>query len=68
MWNYYKNPITDGEKRLEHLLTLFDEFGLSYEDLFYELGTYMGGSQFQVWAEDYIRCNDLEKYMKESAL
>ena len=64
MWNYYKNPITDGEKRLENVLTLFDETCTSYEDLFYELGNYIGGQQFQEWAEDYIRCNDLEKYME----
>ncbi len=68
MWNFYRNPITEGEKRLEFLLTLFDETCTSYEDLFYELGTYIGGQQFQEWAEDHIRENDLEKYMKEATI
>ena len=63
MHNFYRNPITQGEKRHEHLLTLIDEFGISYEDLFYELGNYIGGQQFREWAEDYINDHDLERYM-----
>tara|TARA_R110000824_G_scaffold23521_2_gene84259 strand:- start:577 stop:792 length:216 start_codon:yes stop_codon:yes gene_type:complete len=65
MYNFYKDPITEGEIRLEKFLSLVDELGINYEELFYDVGRSLGGWKFQEWAEGYIEEYEFEKYMLE---
>jgi len=65
LYNFYKDPITEGEKRLEKFLSLVDELEINYEDLFYDVGRSLGGWKFEEWAEGYIEEYELEKYMTE---